>query len=204
MAPAWSPAGSGWVAVTAAGDTNQLQYFYQGEVETITAGSSSTITFAWSPNGRQLAYMIRARDNDPFYGAIHLYDLDTGENRRVTDVGLRYLAFFWSPDGSNLGYLTWVPLGVDELMQWRAYDLVTDVDVGFKLFHPTPLMRFDIASFNQYAQSHRFWSADGRYLVYTNRDSGNRDQVWVIDTRDTEDNEPIFIDEGSLAYWSFE
>jgi len=204
MAPAWSPTGSGWVGVTADGNTNRLQYFNQDGAETITADTGSTVTFAWSPNGRQLAYMIRARENDPFYGAIHLYDLETGEIRRVTDVGLRYLAFFWSPDGSKLGYLTWVPVGADEFMQWRVYDLGTDVDVGFKLFHPAPLMRFAIASFNQYAQSHRYWSGDGRYLVYTTRDGGNQDRIWVIDTWDKEDNQPIFIDEGSIAYWSFE
>jgi TolB protein len=204
MAPAWSPADASWVGVTADDGTNQLQYFNEGEVKTIATDSGNNIAFTWSPNGRQLAYFIRTYASDPFYGAIHLYDLDTGENRRVTDVGLRYLAFFWSPDGSKLGYLTWVPIGNDEFMQWRVYDFPTDVDVGFNLFHPAPLMRFAVASFNQYAQSHRYWSGDGRYLVYTNRDGGNRDRVWVIDTWNKEDKEPIFVDEGSIAYWSWE
>ena len=203
MAPAWSPGGEGWVGVTAVGDSNQLQYFSRDEVTTIATNTGSTIAFAWSPRGRQLAYMIRANPDDPFYGAIHLYDLDTGENKRITDVGLRYLAFFWSPDGSKLGYLTWIPIGVDEFMQWRVYDLGTAEDSGFNLFHPAPLMRFAVGSFNQYAQSHRFWSGDGRYLVYSNRDGSNQDRVWVIDTWDKDDNEPIFVDEGSIAYWSF-
>jgi TolB protein len=204
MAPAWSPSGAGWAGVTATGDSNQLQYFNQNEATTIVTDRGSTIAFAWSPNGRQLAYMIRANANDPFYGAVHLYDLDTGQNRRVTDVGLRYLAFFWSPDGRKLGYLTWVPIGVDQFMQWRVYDFGAAEDVGFNLFHPAPLMRFAVGSFNQYAQSHRFWSSDGRYLVYSSRDGSNQDRVWVIDTWDTEDNEAIFVDEGSIGYWAFE
>lgn len=203
MAPVWSPIGEGWAGVTAAGDSNQLQYFSQNEVTTIVADTGSSIAFAWSPHGRQMAYMTRAGPTDPFYGAIHLYDLDTGENRRITDVGLRYLAFFWSPDGSRLGYLTWIPIGVDEFMQWRVYDLDTSEDTGFNLFHPSPLMRFVVGSFNQYAQSHRFWSRDGRYLVYSNRDGSNQDRIWVIDTWEKDDNEPIFVDEGSIAYWSY-
>jgi TolB protein len=205
LAPAWSPTGDGWLGVTVSeqgGD--ELQYVIEDGSEVITVVGNGDTVFTWSPNGNQAAYMIRANEKDPFYGPIHIYDLQTRATRRVTDVGLRYLAHFWSPDGRKLAYLTWVPLRNDELMQWRVFDLDSNTDRGFALFNPTPFMRYAIASFNQYAQSHRFWSPDGRYLVFARRDTENQDSVWVVDTWEEGDGEPIRIDEGSIGYWTWE
>ena len=64
-------------------------------------------------------------------------------------------------------------------------------------------MRFALHSFDQYAQSHRFWSADGRYLVYAGRDSMAVDRVWLVDTWADRGADPILVDEGTLAYWSW-
>jgi dipeptidyl aminopeptidase/acylaminoacyl peptidase len=203
LAPAWSPTGDGYLVVTREGDRNKLQYFGGDSVRTITAEPGSSIAFAWSPDGRQVAYMVRARENDPFYGPIHLYDRDTGLHKRVTDGGLRPTAFFWSPDSQQLAYLTWVPVEQNQLNQLRLLDLRRETDRGLELFSPSPLMRFALNSFNQYAQSHRFWSADGRYFVYAARESDNRDKIWVIDMRAGEESRPVFIDEGSIGYWSW-
>lgn len=209
MAPAWSPTGEGWLAVATDGAVNRLQYFQGDEVETITAVAGSSTNFAWSPNGRQVAYMVRVNANDRYYSPIHLYDLDTRQSQRVSAVGLRTTAFFWSPDGQQLAYLTWIPLGLDELMQWRvlqaseAFETSEVSDRGLALFNPTPLMRFAVNTFSQYAQSHRFWSADGRYLVYADRDGDNQDTIWAIDTWAEVGSQPIFIDEGTVGYWSW-
>jgi TolB protein len=209
MAPAWSPTGEGWLAVTTDGAVNRLQYFHEEEVETVTAVPGSSINFVWSPNGRQVAYMVRADANDRYYSPIFLYDLDTGQTERISDVGLRPVAFFWSPDGQQLAYLTWIPLGLDELMQWRilktaeVFETSAVSDRGLALFNPTPLMRFAVNTFNQYAQSHRFWSADGRYLVYAERDKENQDTIWAIDTWADAHSQPIFIDDGTIGYWSW-
>jgi Tol biopolymer transport system component len=64
-------------------------------------------------------------------------------------------------------------------------------------------MRFMVHSFAQYAQSHRFWSPDGRYLVYADRDDGDADRVWLVDTAAEKGTDPILVDEGSIGVWSW-
>jgi hypothetical protein len=64
-------------------------------------------------------------------------------------------------------------------------------------------MRFAIHSFNQYAQSHRFWSPDGRYLVYADRDRALVERVWLVDTWAERGADPIPVDAGSIGFWSW-
>ncbi len=203
LAPAWSPTGDGYLVVTRDGAMNRLQYVQEDTVRTITVASGSSIAFAWSPDGGQVAYMVRAEENDPYYGPVHIYDLTTGQSRRATDAGLRPVAFFWSPDGQQLAYLTRVPVEQDPLNQLRVLDLTKETDRGLELFNPSPLMRFALNSFSQYAQSHRFWSADGRYFIYAAREGDNQDRIWAVDMTDQEESQPIFIDYGSIGYWSW-
>jgi TolB protein len=121
----------------------------------------------------------------------------------VTDDPFRIRAFFWSPDGERLAYLTWLDLPNETWAQWRVFDLTTGRDRGFAAFNPTPLMRFALYSFGQYAQSHRLWSPDGRYLVYADRDIAAVDRIWLVDTWAERGADPILIGEGTLAYWSW-
>ncbi len=88
-------------------------------------------------------------------------------------------------------------------MQWRTYDLGKEQDRGFSAFHASPLMGRKISSFDQYAQSHRFWSPDGRYLVYADRDRTLTDRVWLVDTWAKPGADPILVGEGSVAVWSW-
>ena len=88
-------------------------------------------------------------------------------------------------------------------MQWRVYNVDSGEDRGFKVFNPSLHMRFVMSSFNQYAQSHRFWSPDGRYLVYANRDPLNAERIWLIDTWSEDGNNAILVDEGTMGFWSW-
>ena len=72
------------------------------------------------------------------------------------------------------------------------------------MFRPADQMRFITNSFNQYTQSHRFWSPDGRYLLYADKDNQGGDRIWLVDTWAPRGARPIFVDEGSLAVWSWE
>jgi Tol biopolymer transport system component len=64
-------------------------------------------------------------------------------------------------------------------------------------------MHVMIHSFDQYAQSHRFWSPDGRYLVYADRDDQSGDRIWLVDTKAEKGADPILIDGGSIGIWSW-
>ncbi len=206
FAPAWSPKGDKWLAVSAEdGDTDSLRLF-EGEENTILDSAlDSQVMFSWSPDGSKVAYARRENDENPFFSPVHIYDIHTKESKRLTDIDLRIQGFFWSPSGDRLAYLTWLPLPNATWTQWRVYNLENDIDRGFKTFNPSPQMNFMMSSFNQYAQSHRFWSPDGRYLVYANRDEKLIDRVWIIDTLDNEDGTEVTqIGYGSFGTWSWE
>jgi TolB protein len=211
MAPAWSSQGDQWLAVSDSEGVDRLQLFsYAGSTEsnptqtaTLATASDTEMVFAWSPGGDKVAFALRPASDAPFYGPIHVFDLDTGQAKQVTDDAFRVLGFFWAPDGQRIGYLTRLDLPDAVWMQWRAIDLASEQDRGYTAFHPTPLLRFVINSFNQYAQSHRFWSPDGRYLVYADRDRTLAERVWLVDTWAEKGADPILIDEGSMATWSW-
>jgi len=166
-----------------------------------TAGHGTA--FVWSPDGRQIAYASRPWPGAAFYGPIFSIDMVSGEQRQLTDDAFNVLAFFWSPDSSKLAYLSRLDLPDAVWMQWRVFDRVRDEDRGFAAFHPSPLMRFLVHSFDQYAQSHRLWSPDSRYLVYGERDDQGVDQVRLVDAEDLENRDPSVIADGSIGIWSW-
>lgn len=202
LAPAWSPQGNSWLNITAVEKTDQLQLNQGNQTDVLTTITDRHIVFAWSPDGQQIAYALQD-GIEPIYGPIHLFDLRTGQTRRLTAPRFRIVSFFWSPQGDRLAYLTKLLPDANQL-QWRTYHLNTQEDRGFTAFQPAFQMQFIIGSFNQYAQSHRLWSPDGRYLVYADRDYWLVERVWLVDTWAERNKLPIFIAEGSIGVWSWQ
>ena len=203
MAPAWSPTEELWLGVSSDTVSDQLQIFGQETPNTLADVPKGGAAFVWSPSGDQVAYALRENSTDPFFGPIYVYDVDTGKSTQITDVGLHPVAFFWDPAGQRIGYLTRLSMPGTSWMQWRVYDLGQNLDRGFKAFNPSLHMRYIMSSFNQYAQSHRFWSPDGRYLVYGEQDDARRDQVWLIDTWSEDGLNSILVDSGTMGFWSW-
>jgi Tol biopolymer transport system component len=204
VAPAWSPTGNDWLDVIATESGMTLRRMSTTPITvTAIAVAKYEMAFAWSPDGQRIAYASRFYSDDPFYGPIYVYENATGESRRLTDRGLHVQAFFWSPDSTRLGYLNWLALPNEDWAQWRVYNLVTGQDRGFDAFDPSFSMRMVIGSFNQYAQSDRFWSPDGRYLTYADRDRSLVERIWLVDTHAPKDAQPILVDEGSIGVWSW-
>lgn len=211
LAPTWAPQGDRWLAVTGETDGSQLRLFEGDQPAQVLVTAEHEIAFNWSPDGRYVAYATRQHGDDPFYAPIQVIDMTTGQTRQLTGDGFRIRAFFWAPlpvergsGGLRLAYLTWLNLPDGEWSQWRVIDVASGEDRGFAAFNLSPLMRFVIHSFGQYAQSHRFWSPQGRYLVYADRDRSGTDRIWLVDTWPEQGREPIPVAEGSLAYWSWQ
>jgi TolB protein len=205
LAPAWSPDGGRWLGVVQREGREELRRFAGTRSELLLSvpDPSAEIAFSWSPDGTWVAYALRERPGDPFYGPVHLLDPDSGASEALTPAAFRPLAFFWSPDGRRLAYLSWLDLPGSLWAQWRVVDLVSGEDRGYAAFQPTPLMQFALHSFGQYAQSHRFWSPDGRYLVYAARDRTLVDRIWLVDTYAARGAEPVPVAGGAIAYWSW-
>lgn len=204
LAPAWSPQGEHWLGVAASEAHDQLQIFGGDRPRTVAAVPDGEMVFDWSPDGNRVAYAVRERSDDSFYGPIRLVDLGTGESQQVTDGAFRILAFFWAPDGRRIAYLTRLALPDATWMQWRVFDVAGARDRGYTAFQPSSQMRFVVHSFNQYAQSDRFWSPDGRYLVYADRDRTLVERVWLVDTQAEKGSDPILVGEGSIGFWSWD
>lgn len=168
------------------------------------AAGLADVSFAWSPDGTKIAYAIRRAPGDPVFGPLHLYDLATGQQRQLTDRGFRPQAFFWSPDSRRLAYTHRLGLPEDRWVQWRTVDVESGEDRGFAPFNPSGHMRAILGSFNQYGQSHRLWSPDGRYLVFADVDSLRVERIWLVDTLAPKGEAAIFISTGALGYWSWE
>ncbi len=203
LSPAWSPEGGDWLSVTASDSRSILQHVTPEKTTALKETDGQEIAFVWSPNGRQVAYAVRESNATPFYEPIWVVNLEDGKVEQVTSHAFNVLGFFWSPDGRRIAYLSRLDLPNAIWMQWRVFDLMESRDRGFTAFHPTPLMRFVVHSFTQYAQSHRFWSPNGRYLVYADRDDQRVDRLWLVDTEAEQGTDPILVDEGSIGIWSW-
>ena len=165
-------------------------------------GDSRRVAFAPSPDGRRLAFAVRHRPEltpPQAFEEPWIADLETGEIVRVGPT-LWTEAFYWSPDGKRLAYLTWLDNNYRRFNQWRIFDAVTQRDTGSVSFEPTSTFDTLTTFFDQFGQSHSFWSPDGRYLAYAAVAPDGRDQVWLLDTLG--DAEPVLVADGVVAVFS--
>jgi TolB protein len=211
IAPAWSPLGDEWLLVA---NQDSRDYLYRTEAkqdgpnpvirQALTTAEDKHMVFSWSPDGKRVAYSTLRSSEGLIFGPIYVYDLESGETKQITASSFNISGFFWAPDGERIGYLSRLELRDENWMQWRVYDLAQDLDRGFAAFNPSYQMRYVISSFNQYAQSHRLWSPDGRYLVYADQDKNNVNRIWMVDTFAARGTDPILVAEGSMGFWSWQ
>ncbi len=82
-----------------------------GHVEPLTAAERSASNPCFSPDGRHLAFLAKARDADPKDRSATqawLLPLGGGEARCLTDLPLGALDVLWMPDGQRLLVATWL------------------------------------------------------------------------------------------------
>ena len=210
IAPAWSPLGDEWLLVAG---QNELDLLFRAEAKRVGSdletknvlarAEDKYMVFSWSPQGDRIAYSILRSSEGLIFGPIHVYDLESGETKQITASSFDISGFFWSPDGERIGYLSRLALRDTAWMQWRVYALAQDLDRGFAAFNPSYQMSYVVSSFNQYAQSHRLWSPDGRYLVYADQDDARVERIWMVDTFAERGAKPILVAEGSMGFWSW-
>lgn len=222
QAPQFSPDGSA-ILYGGTGDSDQDALYVADadgtHVQTVTNYKGS-IAFAWSPDGKKIAWMTTPLNSEmPYLGPLFVGDRE-GKNAKqlgVEDV----IAFNWSPDGKRIAYLTLatpgsqgcldcsrVPGLAAPMEQGRALQFrwrIADVEAGqtFTLvsFAPTANFISVLPFFDQYARSITYWSPDGKSFVYTQREEQGAGGVWVTDV--VENAKPKRIADGTLAIWSW-
>jgi TolB protein len=203
QAPMWSPVDDRLLYGALNGETTDLTVLEDGESRVLASELNGIVAFAWSPDGRYIAYTEG-------YRSLIVLDASNGDVLTETLEDGVY-AFFWSPNSESLAYITLAstqnsigakaqqPSGIS----WSVMTVPDGEQRHFGAFLPTNDMLYVFTYFDQFAQSHRVWSPDSRYLVYSEFTSTGDSQIQVLDTNDT-NAAPETIGEGIIGIWSFE
>lgn len=173
-------------------------------------------SFGWNPMRAELAFIDGGGAAGPSLGPLRIGDAASGVTRTVLDAAVA--AFFWSPDGASIAALTIEPAdGGDIASAAGPGDAVLATIPGFHV----RLVVVDAASgargfernvalsalfeqqllpfFDQYAKSHRLWSADSRAIVLPLVDAEGAAHLTVIPV----DGGPeVDVGPGVLGFWS--
>lgn len=217
QSPIWS--GAEWLYARKDDGRNRLIVAGEDEAREVGQPVSGVIFFGRSPDARQIAY---AGGGFPLSG-LTVLDVSIGDEfvyENIEDV----VSFFWSPDSTRLAVITveeYQPL--PEARQSGSFARParqdSEPEIRFVLnvvdtrthevnrlepFFPTEEQFYMLQFFDQYAQSHRLWSPDGRYFVLVVQAHGSeKAEVWLVDM-DNPTLEPLVLMEGRLAIFSFE
>ncbi len=144
------------ISTNYAGEDIQPLLEFEGLGAVVRAAGQQAVIFSAAPKSGER----------PYRGATWL-NIQTGERTRLTDDDC--IAFFWSKGGQQLIYVTmdrdnnslgWCSVRAGETPQ----KLVT--------FWPSPEMLFYLHFFDQFVDSHRLVSPDGRFLVFSGHLAG--------------------------------
>ena len=112
-------------------------------------------SFAWAPSGQVIAFDVASEPpDDTDYEGIHILNLSTGADQRISRDGRRVDDLAWSPDGSRLAYVSLNEAGSNReirVMEADGSSLSTVVETGVGW------------------PSSPTWSSDGRRLAYAVR-----------------------------------
>ncbi|MBL8163553.1 MAG: PD40 domain-containing protein [Anaerolineae bacterium] len=214
QSPAWSPVDDRWLfgALTDELSTD-IVIGSSAESRTLIPNLAGRLAFSWSPNGNFIAYTVDS-------GSLQVVDAQTGALVSSSASNGIY-SFFWSPDSTRIAYITLAtPPGslsagnkslakAQLVVQQQAPSLswsILNIETGrvrrYGAFTPTNEMIYLLSFFDQFAQSHRLWSPDSRYLLYAERAVDGSPVLSLLDTAQA-DTVPLSITQGVIGIWSY-
>lgn len=219
QAPAWSPVDDRLLVAVLSDDLRgtNLSVIAHDTTQVLRSQLAGLISFSWSPDGNYVAYRTIV---DNRLSALTILDAVTGEIVATTRAE-GAIAFFWSPDSRHVAYITpgvepgTFSAGLPENrvfissaqqqnrgLAWSVLDVTTGNMRRYGTFMPTQEMIYLLTFFDQFAQSHRVWSPDSRYVVFGEMAADNNPAISVLDmTRP--DAVPFFIADGVIGFWSY-
>ncbi|MFN8476173.1 MAG: hypothetical protein U0822_28665 [Anaerolineae bacterium] len=205
LAPDWSPDGASIIYARRASGGNELVAAdATGANPRVLLSFDGGVSFAWSPTGQHIAYILTDTPELEGLGQIAFGKLGvmnpdgSGQSTLIDD---HVLSFFWSPDGTKLAYVT---INTENQTEPRLNLSVVDIATGETRtrasFTPASGFTSVIPYFDQYLRSMRVWSPDSMSLVYTARDPDGGNGLYVVDATS---GEPRRIGDGVQAVWSW-
>ncbi len=211
QAPHWSPTDRRLLLGISPADreTTDISVIEDGSEQILASDLEGVVAFAWSPDGSRVAYVDDR-------GPLLVVDSANGDVISETVIG-GVISFFWSPDSQKLAYITLaVPpdsatakngltaaqVQRDISLAWSVLDVDTGEVTRYDAFTPTQEMVYMFTYFDQFAQSHRVWSPDSRYLTY-GATIDEEPSIQILDTR-VDDAVPRSLAGGTLPIWSFD
>jgi len=157
------------------GEDEQILLEYEGLGAVMPARSRNGIVFSCAPDGGE----------SPYRGAT-LFHLDAQEPTRLTDHDL--LCFFWSDKGEQLIYARLLP--ETECLAWYSAR-PRETPIELVRFRPSREMLYYLHFFDQFAETHKLVSGDGRYLVFAGQLADTppetKPEIHVLDLRGAEE-----------------
>ncbi|MGJ3237892.1 MAG: TolB family protein [Anaerolineae bacterium] len=191
-----------------------------GQTTILVEDIQGLVSFLWSPNGQYIAYRTL---NQFGYSGLTVIDVASGTVISTADTN-GVLAFFWSPDSNKIAYITlnsenerpnaslntlvtqsFVQNEEPTQLLWQVLDIEAGTNLRYSAFIPNYEMLYLLNYFDQFAPSHRLWSPDSRYLVFSGNltPSERTPQIYMLDTANTNIS-PVSVANGVFGVWSFE
>lgn len=209
-APAFSPDGSQVLVAgrTEAGTNALMVMDVFGRDARVLTEFNGNIAFAWSPNGRRVAYLVSPSDDLGSPGTLGVID-PAGKADPIAVENEDVYAFFWSPDSQSIAYFVDRPQedaqasSQQQNFIWGLYVLdaangrthaVQETLVATQQFLQV------IPYFDQYQRTLNIWSPDSKNLVVS---AYRPDGTPTISVMAASGNlEPRYIADGLTAVWS--
>ena len=161
--------------------------------------------FRWAPDGESLAVL----KGNPLENESTVWRIAADGTSEELLASGRYLMLMWSPDGKKM-LLAQRSDEITSRFQWSVMDLATKEITDVIEFTPSGEIEQLHLFFDQYSESHTFWSPDSSSIVFAgllheplprqeDRARGD-DTVWVVGIDGAEP--PHAVADGFLAFWS--
>lgn len=205
-----------------------------GEQRPLTADRRGLASARWSPDGESLAFLANAGAGAEARRQIWIMTLKGGDAVKITDVPRGVQQFAWSPDGSQIAFVTADEPAANEDKNNKSFEVGDDDYLTTTA--PTPSHVWVVSARGGNARrvtggswsvpvahppgaapSPLSWSADGKTIAITRRDTAhettpNISRVALVDvssgevrrltSRDQDETQPVFSPDGKwIAYW---
>ncbi len=214
-APAWSPVDERLLFARVEDDLNYMTIADGDERTEFETALPGFVYFNWSPDGQKIAFV----NGELPFPKLSIASADGIAELEVPNLE-NIVAFFWSPDSTRLAVVSFEEVRESPLdrgdvrarptrqtgkpaLIWHVVDAETGQETRLTPFLPTGEEFYLLQFFDQFAQSHRVWSPDSRFIVFAGvTPADSEPTINLIDTFEPE-AAPIKLMTGVQAIFSY-